>query len=90
MEIPSGGSLASHVSDLVQSFIVPATCECKKFKQILLHKVGFECPYTLMVSPPLNLYSWNDKVPLAGLSQLPKFWDRKPKATTKMSLMNYQ
>ena len=32
------------------SFCFPAACECKKFKQIILHKIQFECPHHLMVS----------------------------------------
>ena len=39
------------------SFRVPSPCRSKQFKQILLHKVGFECPHHLMVSTPLNLHS---------------------------------
>ena len=38
-------------------FYIPIACECKKFKQILLHKEGLECPHHLMISPPLNLHS---------------------------------
>ena len=34
-----------------------AAREGKKLKQILLHKVGFECSHHLMVCPPLNPYS---------------------------------
>ena len=32
-----------HCRWLCGCFYIPATCECKMFKQILLHKVGFEC-----------------------------------------------
>ena len=59
-------------SAYAQRFCGPAACECKKFKQILLHMVGFECPHHLMVFPPLNLHSQNDKVPFEGNSHLPK------------------
>ena len=38
-----------------------------------------------MVAPPLNLYSQNDNVPFIGPCHLPKFWDKKPKATTKVT-----
>ena len=41
-------------STCVQIFCV---CECKKFKQILLHVEKFKCPDHLMVSPSLNLHS---------------------------------
>ena len=44
-------------SDSSRSSCVPAICECKKIKQIHLHKVGFECLPHLMVSPLLNLHS---------------------------------
>ena len=39
-----------------QSFWFPTAYECKKV-QILLHKVGFDCPHHIMVSLPLNLHS---------------------------------
>ena len=51
----------------VQILIIPVACECKEFKQILLHKVGFECTHKLIISPPLNLHSYNDRVPFIGL-----------------------
>ena len=34
-----------------------SNCERKKFKQIRLQQVGFECPHYHWVSLPLNLYS---------------------------------
>ena len=90
VEIPPGGSGASDdtgdvASARTQSLCIPTTDECKKFKEILLHKVGFECPYHLMVSQPLNLHSLNDKVSFAGLRHLPKCSDKKPTATTKVT-----
>ena len=38
------------------------------------------------VSPPLTLHSYNGKVPFIGPCYLPKFWDKKPKASTKVTL----
>ena len=32
-------------------FLHPSACECEKFQQIILHKVGFECLYHLMDIP---------------------------------------
>ena len=40
--------------------------------------VGFECPHHLIVFP-LNLYSYNAKLPFIGSYQLAKFQDEKPK-----------
>ena len=51
----------------------------QKVQQILLHKVRFECPNHFMVSPPLNLYSQNDKLRFIGPHQLPKVWGKKQK-----------
>ena len=48
--------------------------------------VRFECPHHLMVSLPLNLHSQKGKVPFVSPCYLPKFWGKKPKATTKMTL----
>ena len=42
------------------------------------------------VSPPLNLHSYNDKVPFIGPHYLPKFWGKKPIAPTKETLTNQQ
>ena len=61
----------------VRSFCIPTPNECKKFKLIILHKIGFECPHHLMVSLPLNLHLQNDKVPFVDLFHLPKFWGKK-------------
>ena len=52
-------------------------CECKKFKQIQVQQLGFECPHHLWVSPPLNLQSQNDKITFIGCHHLPKFWGKK-------------
>ena len=38
-------------------FCIPAVCECKMLKEIILHIVGFDCPHHLMMPLPLNLYS---------------------------------
>ena len=69
----NGGSWAS--------FCILTICECEKFKQM----VGFECPHHLMVSLPLSLNTYNDKVLFVGPCHLPKFWDNKPKETVGVS-----
>ena len=66
MDIPPGGLLfpvakQKMVWEMAQAlipnfFFIPA-CECKSFQQILLHKIGSECPHHLMVSLLLNLHS---------------------------------
>ena len=38
------------------------------------------------MSPLLNLHSQNDKVAVVDPCHLPKFWDKKPKETTKVTL----
>ena len=38
-----------------------ATTDCNIFKQIQLHQVGFEKPYDLLVTPPVNGLSLNVK-----------------------------
>ena len=42
------------------------------------------------VSPPLNLHSQNDKVPFVGYRHHAKFWDKNPKAVTKITLTRHQ
>ena len=48
--------------------------------------IRFECHHHLTVSPSLNLHSQNERVPFIGHYYLPKFWLKKPKATTKVTL----
>ena len=69
---------------------VQATWEYKKFKQYILHKVGFESARSLMIAPPLNMYLWNAKVLFVGSHHLPTFWSKKQKATTKVTLTSQQ
>ena len=77
MNVSPGGSGASDgagTSAWAQAFepapeifaFPPPVRLVKQFEQILLHKVGFECLHHLMVSPPLNLLSSNDKVPFVS------------------------
>ena len=68
-------------------FLCPTAFECKTFKWIWLQQEGFKCPHQLRVSPPLNLNSWNDKLPFADPHHLPKFWGIKLKATTKLTVL---
>ena len=42
---------------------LPLPARAKKFKWIRLHQARFECTHYLWVSLPLNLHSWNDKIP---------------------------
>ena len=70
--------MSGHARSFSADVIVSA-CECKRFKQILLHMAGFECPHHNMVSPPF-----------VGPYHLPKLWGKKPKATTKVILMSHQ
>ena len=93
MEIPPGVSGASGgTTARAQSFCIPTTYECKKFRQIIyvLHKVGFECLHHLMVSPSLNLHAYCSKVPFRGPHHLPQYWGKKLKATTKVTLASHQ
>ena len=60
---------------LKNSFCIPATSECKKFKKI----IWFECRHHLMVSPPLNQHSYYNKVSFIGPRHLPKFWGKSQK-----------
>ena len=91
MEIPPGGLGASGgTTARAQSFCTPATYECKKFKQYVLHKVGFECLHHLMLSPPLNLHAYCSKVPFRGPHHLPQYWGKKLKVTTKVNLASNQ
>ena len=69
----SPGGASNGTSTHVRSFCIPATSECKMFKQIILKKGGFECCHCLMVSSPLNLHSWNDEVPFVGPCRLSNF-----------------
>ena len=58
------------------STVVALGCECsypkvlpvsaKSSNNFFGHIVGFECPHHIMVFPPLNLHSQNDKVPFVG------------------------
>ena len=61
-------------------------CECKKFKQIQVQQVGFECPHHLWVSPPLNLQSQNDKITFIGCHHLSKFWGKKTNVKWQISI----
>ena len=45
------------ISTWFQVFVSPLSKNAKKFKQILVYTVGFQCPHNLMVSVPLNLHS---------------------------------
>ena len=57
-----------------------------------LQLVGIECPYHLLLSPPLKLHSYNSKSRLSfvGPCHLPQFWGKNSKATTKMNLTSHQ
>ena len=82
-----------------ESFTRWLRCECLRSKFLRPHhlwvlkvstnsfvKAEFGQTHHLMVSPPLNLHSENDKVPFVGPWHLPKFWGKKPKATTKVTI----
>ena len=58
-------------------FHITTACECKKFKQILLKQVGFECPHHLRVSPPLTLHPYNNKELFTGSHHPPKILGQK-------------
>ena len=61
-------------------FCVSITFKCNKFKQILQHIVGFKCPHHLMVSPPLNPHSYNDKRMIHRSPPPPKILGQKAKS----------
>ena len=63
-----------------QCFIIPIAYEWKKFKWIRLQQ------NRIWVSLQLNLHSSNGKVPFVGPCHLSKFWCKKPKATTGVTL----
>ena len=42
------------------------------------------------VSPRLDPHTYNDKVPFIGPHHLSKFWNKKPKATTKVAHTSHQ
>ena len=46
-----------HKCSYPKFFRSPLPVSVKSLKQILLCKVGVECPHHLIVSPPLNLHS---------------------------------
>ena len=71
-------------------FASPVPVSARRSDKFFCFKVLFECPLHLRVSPPLNLHSQNDKVPLVRPNHLPKFWGKKPKATTKVTLTSHQ
>ena len=56
-----------------------ASCQYKKIKQIIWHKVVFECPYHRECLP-LSLLSWNDKVLLIGPCHTSQLWGKKAKS----------
>ena len=51
----------------------------RNFKQILLHKIGFECPHNLMIS------HWTCMSPVCP-RHLPKFRGKKPNMRIEMTL----
>ena len=61
----------------------PATCDCKKVKQILLHDVGFECPTT-----ETAFIQWQSTIhwPPTPI----KISGQKPKAATKVTFASHQ
>ena len=67
-------------------FVCPTTFECRKFKPIKLHQVGFECSQYLWVSSRLKLYSYKRKLPFVCPYHLPKFGGKKPETTTKVTI----
>ena len=49
--------------------------------------VVLECPHYLTLSAPLKLHSFSTKMTIPR--HLPKFWGKKPKATTKVTLTSH-
>ena len=70
-------------------FLDPITSECNKFKQISLQK-GKDRPHHLCMQKLLKLYSQTNKIPFVGPCYLAKFWGKKPRATTKVTLTSHQ
>ena len=92
MELSQGGSLGARASKRdgvitdawVQSCYVPAAFGCKKLKQILSSTWWYPPP------PHWTCIHRVNKVAFIDPYHLQKFWGNKPKATTKMTLLNYQ
>ena len=72
---------------LEPNVFVSAACECKTFKQIILHKIEFECPPSPYGITTTDLHSQST---IYRSLTPPKFWDKRPKATTKVTLTSHQ
>ena len=72
------------------NFLCPNHLWVQEFETKFQQQVGFECPHHLWLYVPLKLHSYKSKRIIHRSHHLPQFWDKKPKATAKVTLMIHQ
>ena len=77
MKISLGGSHEGNKQRKEDVLVSPPPLSVKCANK--LQQVDLECLHHFWVSPPLNLHSWNDKVPFLGPHHLPKILGQKGK-----------